>query len=156
MSNFDPTVSWSENEIGATDKLNRMVQNDNILYNTVPEFLYEASSGAVTEFNASQSTVLKPKMIAGHFASTGMAGTNGVSRVIKFPSGTFAAGCRPVVNVTIAGRGDQRFCIATILGTDGHSAVRNDGFRVQIYHRDGAKFTANAIVHYIAFGWQEA
>lgn len=155
MPDFDQSVSWSDDELGSTNKLNTMAQNDNILYNMMPHFLYRRGVATAIDFSESQSTVLKPVMIAG-YVGLDIANRYGQTRTITFPTGTFGAGCAPVVMTQVAALGHERYVMSTISGTDGSRNPRSDGFRVQIYHRDGERFKSNVTVHYVAFGWQEA
>lgn len=155
MSNYNPGINWSDDEIGSTDKLNAMVENTNIVYNLIPEAVYRSSTGGTTEFNEVQSMILKPKIIGGIYKTSGLASNYGQTRAIGFPSGTFASGCNPVVQVTAAGTGHERYITTTIAGLDNSLVVGPSGFKVQIYHRDGEKFQSEVYIHYLAFGWTE-
>lgn len=155
MPEFTQGVSWSDDEIGSTDKLNTMAQNDNALFSMMPHFLYRRGTNTPRDFSESQSAVLKPVMIAGTI-QYGVGGSYSTTRTISFPAGTFAAGCRPIIMTQIAGKGKQRFALSTISGTDGSIEPKSDGFRVRFSQRDGNKFDGPIRLHYIAFGWQEA
>lgn len=154
-NNFDPTVNWSDDEIGSTAKLNQMVANDNVIYNMIPHFLYNTGPGRAIDFNDSQSRVLKPTIYAGTIWLD-ISGGYGQTRTISFPAGTFAPGCRPVVFTQISAVGNEKAALSTLTATDGSRTIKNDGFRVNIYQAYGAKFRSSVHMHYIAFGWQEA
>ena len=154
-NNFDPTVNWSDDEVGSTAKLNQMAENDNIVYNMLPHFLYNTGPGRDIDFNDSQSRVLKPTIYAGT-VWLDVIGGYGQTKTVSFPQGTFAPGCRPVVMTQIAATGNEKVAIATIGGTDGTRTVKNDGFRVHVYSAYGYKFKSSVHLHYVAFGWQEA
>lgn len=155
-NNFDPTLSWTDDEVGSTQKLNQMVQNENILYNLIPHYMYRRGETGLTDFNDSQSRVLKPTIFSGRVAFY-VAGKYGQSRVIGFPSGTFAPSSAPAIIATpAAGQDHERYVTCTISAIDGSRVVGNEGFRVNVYHRDGEKFQSHLSIHYVAFGWQEA
>lgn len=154
-NNFDPSVNWSDDEIGGTDKLNQMVVNDNTVYNLMPHFLYKRSTLAVRDFNDSQARLLKPTIFSGR-ATVRIRGRTGASTAIVFPAGTFAPACRPVVTTSIASSSGQRAMVSTVSGLNGTAEIGNEGFRVHVSHRDANKLHRNVDLHYMVFGWQEA
>lgn len=153
-NNFDPTVNWADDEIGATDKLNQMVENDNVLYNLIPHYLHRQGS-TTRDFGESQSRVLKPVIFAGE-KILDTRGHRSRTFSIGFPAGTFSPGCRPIVNAQIVGNHRQRLAICTLQGLDGRAVIGSNGFRVHVFERDGNTFSGRLRVNYVAFGWQEA
>jgi hypothetical protein len=156
MSNFNPIVAFSGNEIGDVDKLNAIISNQNILYSLLPDFLYRRDSQFIN-FDEGQSAVFKPVIYAGRVVVPA-TGSTVLSDRVPFPAGTFASGCGPVVQCTPAQNVNDKKLFVTIthLTNDYSVNIGPEGFKFRVYEEGNNKITSNVGLHFVAFGYKEA
>jgi hypothetical protein len=154
MPSFDPTLTWSDDELLDVSKLAAMTDNDNALYNTVPHY-YQTTPKITRDFDSDQAAVLKPVIASGIFTFSNMNGAYGQVRAIYFPPNAFAGNCTPAVVATPLGASLQSRMTCVIAPLSGGLAqIDSRGFKVFLYQRDGLRFDGNAYLHWVAHGWE--
>lgn len=155
MSSFNPITSFSESDIGDVDKLNSIIDNQNILHALTPTFLYRRGSKFI-DFDEGQAAVFKPVIYAGRVTGKG-EGRRYIRGRVPFPAGTFAASCGPVILVTPSPHAIHRKVFMTIRNYNEVSRYPGPGgFSFRAFQEGNQVMNNDIDVHFVAFGYQEA
>lgn len=138
------TLSWGDNEPLYTDKLNAMVNNDQWLFENMPQAKYSAHL-----LNRQQGI----KLVSGFVYLK--ASANGYSSATAYFGSYFSSGCKPVVVTSLNSYPQGRIHVVTRgIGT---FFPDHRGFEVRAYADEqnlrNNKITAAIYVPYIAVGW---
>lgn len=135
-------VSWGPGPIEA-EKLQKMAQNDQWLFENTARMLYLSSGIKKTD---------GLKIASGKALYGSRPTTNWTFVDIQF-GGFFSTGCSPVVVATPHSRGAHAFYATSIRGITGGDSIDHRGFRAYALCWPGTKVLAPGLINWIAVGW---